>query len=136
MIFLSPQSKYKIKCVNFVNPVFFILTLEWSLVNKTDLIDLFLSGTYCHKTGTRPPSCITPRKPTIHSNKNFTKTRQFLHRNDLYGVMQSIACTEIDLVEYATCISIWCSSNTCNGLNVLRNRTTSMPESVLRYVCG
>ena len=23
------------------------------------------SGTYCHKTGTRPPSCITPRQPTI-----------------------------------------------------------------------
>ena len=26
----------------------------------------WLSGTYCHKTGTRPPSCITPQEPTIY----------------------------------------------------------------------
>ena len=25
-----------------------------------------LSGTYCHKIGTRPPSCATPRQPTIY----------------------------------------------------------------------
>ena len=41
---------------NFVNPVFFILTTEGSLVNKIDLQALHLSGT-CHKTRTRPPSC-------------------------------------------------------------------------------
>ena len=27
------------------------------LVNKRDLLALYLSGTYCHKTNTRPPSC-------------------------------------------------------------------------------
>ena len=26
------------------------------LVNKRDLLALYLSGTYCHKTGTGPPS--------------------------------------------------------------------------------
>ena len=26
----------------------------------------YLSGTYRHKTGTRPPSCATPRQPTIY----------------------------------------------------------------------
>ena len=28
--------------------------------------DLFLSGIYCHKTGTRPPSCNKPREPTMY----------------------------------------------------------------------
>ena len=32
----------------------------------TDLQALYLSGTYCHKTGTRPPSCNMPRGPTIY----------------------------------------------------------------------
>ena len=31
---------------------------------KTDLQALYLSGTYCLKTGTRPPSCQAPRQPT------------------------------------------------------------------------
>ena len=26
----------------------------------------FISGTYSHKTGTRPPSCVTPQRPTIY----------------------------------------------------------------------
>ena len=34
--------------------------------HKTDLQALYLSGTYCHRTGTRPPSCTKPRKPTKH----------------------------------------------------------------------
>ena len=25
-----------------------------------------ISGTYCHKTGTRPPNCVTTRQPTIY----------------------------------------------------------------------
>ena len=39
--------------------------LKRTVVNKTDLQASYLSGTYCHKTGTRPPSCPTPREPTI-----------------------------------------------------------------------
>ena len=35
----------------------FILTMEGSLVDKIDLQALYLSGTYCHKTGIRPPTC-------------------------------------------------------------------------------
>ena len=59
MCVLTETSKIRniILWVNNVNPVFFILTMEGSLVNKTDLQALYLSGTYCHKTGTRPPSC-------------------------------------------------------------------------------
>ena len=30
-------------------------------MNKRDLLALNLSGTYSHKTGTRHPSCVTPR---------------------------------------------------------------------------
>ena len=30
------------------------------------LLALYLSGTYCQKTGTRPPSCAAPRQPTIY----------------------------------------------------------------------
>ena len=43
----------------------FLLLTEGSLVNKRDLLDLYLSGTYCQKTGTRPPRCVTPLQPTI-----------------------------------------------------------------------
>ena len=44
------------------------------------LLALYLSGTYCHKTSTRTPSCVTPRQPTIHEsmdtkNKNGRKMR-------------------------------------------------------------
>ena len=39
--------------------------MEGSLVSKTDLQALYLSGTYCHKTGTRPTSCAKPQQPTI-----------------------------------------------------------------------
>ena len=40
--------------------------MEGSLVNKRDALALYLSGTYCHRTGTRPTSCVTPRQPTIY----------------------------------------------------------------------
>ena len=33
---------------------------------STDLQALYLSGTYCHRTSTRPPRCITPRQPTMY----------------------------------------------------------------------
>ena len=32
-----------------------------------DLLGLYVSGTYCHKTGTRPPSFQTPRQLTIYA---------------------------------------------------------------------
>ena len=47
---------------------FQFLYIFWKfLVNKTDLLALYLSRTYCHKTSTRPPSCVTPRQLTIYS---------------------------------------------------------------------
>ena len=36
-------------------------------MNKRDLLAFYLSGTYCHKTGTRSPSCVTPLQPTINT---------------------------------------------------------------------
>ena len=32
--------------------------MQLEQINKTDLQAICLSGTNCHKTGTRPPSCI------------------------------------------------------------------------------
>ena len=31
-----------------------------------NLLPSYLSGTYCHKTSTRPPSCATPRQWTMY----------------------------------------------------------------------
>ena len=31
---------------------------------------LYLSRTYCHTTGTRPPSCTTPREITMYRHTN------------------------------------------------------------------
>ena len=42
-----------------------VVMLE-SLVNKRDLHSLYLSGTYHHKKGIRPPSCVAPRQPTLY----------------------------------------------------------------------
>ena len=44
-----------------------ILT-EGLLVNKIDLQALYLSGTYCHKISTRPPSCAKPQQSTIYAD--------------------------------------------------------------------
>ena len=60
--------------------VFFILSKEGSLVNTTDLLALYLSGTYCHKTGTRSPSCVTPRLPTIYPIEGGQKDVSSLER--------------------------------------------------------
>ena len=36
-------------------------------MNKRDLAALYLSGIYFHRNGTRPPSYVTPRQPTIYT---------------------------------------------------------------------
>ena len=45
-----------------------LLTGEPSLRStyKVDKTGLQLSGTYCHKTSTRLPSCTMPREPTMY----------------------------------------------------------------------
>ena len=62
----SSQAKWdKIKVFNSSTKLSFIFTMEGSLLDKTDF---YLSGTCCHKTGTRTPSCQTPRQTTINAN--------------------------------------------------------------------
>ena len=59
-------------------------------MNKTDLLALYLCGTYCHKTGTRPASCVTPRQPTTsmspdsHMKKSFFEPIFFLNQSCLF----------------------------------------------------
>ena len=57
---------------------------------------LYLSGTYCHKSGTRPPSCQTPRQSTIYNNK---KLLQFafssLNVTGLLGRPSRVQCSKL-----------------------------------------
>ena len=52
------------KFVTLISIIF--STNQKHFLYKADLQDLFLSGIYCHKTGTRPPSCNKPREPTMY----------------------------------------------------------------------
>ena len=61
------------------------LLTEGSLVNRTDLQALNLSGTYCHKTDARPPSCAKPRQPTIYHWVNVQKWNDICKLNLLHA---------------------------------------------------
>ena len=47
----------------------FTLNVSRELLSHSSIVtvNFLFSGTYCHKTGTRPPSCKAPRELTIHS---------------------------------------------------------------------
>ena len=50
-------------------------------MNKRDLLALYLSGIYCHKTDPRPPSCVTHQQPTIYNkigSKQYFQSYVFL----------------------------------------------------------
>ena len=79
------------------SPIFLLLTKNlYYTINsnmatfhhsETDSQALYLSGTYSHKTGARPPSCNTPQEPTkyhlnlkcFYSRKYFGRLRLFTH---------------------------------------------------------
>ena len=50
---------------------FFLVSIYLSRLATSDLQALYLSGTYCHKTSTRPPSCNTPRELTVYLTEPF-----------------------------------------------------------------
>ena len=59
--------------------------LKQPLVDKTVFLALYLSGTYCHKTNTRPPSCGTPQQLTIYVVDQIRKIGQTFALS--YGVI-------------------------------------------------
>ena len=67
-------------------------------MNKKDLLALYLSGTYCHRTGTIPPSCVTPRQLTI---------------NDV-GIYTTAACENIDKKVFRTFDTNFFRGDECN----------------------
>ena len=50
-----------------------------TFLHSETAIALYLSGTYCHKTGTKPPSCQTPQQPTIYSEM---RLQLWIHNED------------------------------------------------------
>ena len=48
---------------------------------------LYLSGTYCHKTGTRTPSCGSPRQPTIYTTM---PTSEQTYHSKLFQFVQKL----------------------------------------------
>ena len=53
-----------IVCLLFSYNIARLIIMEGSLVNKRDLLALYLRLAYFQKTGTRP--CATPQQPTIY----------------------------------------------------------------------
>ena len=70
-----------------------------SLVNKIDLQASYLSGTYCHETGTGPPSFGTPRQPTIFVS--FQVFRDLIKKCNIAkaGEMEAIFSNVTDITE-------------------------------------
>ena len=63
----SPNSDKISVSFDTLNNTDLFLQSHGSLVDKTDLLALYLSGTYRHRTGTRTPSCKAPRQLTIYT---------------------------------------------------------------------
>ena len=62
-----------------------------ALYHKTDLQTLYFSGTYCHKTGTRPPSCTTPWQMCIRGSFLGSSHVYYLYCNpQLKNILQKL----------------------------------------------
>ena len=81
-------------------------------MNKTDLQALYLSGTYCHRTGTRPPSCAKPRQLTIYSTTHqlFLKQKHF----------KSVLDVDLAICSWIRAVAV-CFSNSRNFLDSVSN---------------
>ena len=57
-------------CMRYLLRIQQYCSWSWLLLthkDKRDLLALYLSRTYCHRTSTWPPSCVTPQQPTINT---------------------------------------------------------------------
>ena len=50
-------------------------------MGKTELHALYLSGTYCHKTGTRPISCAKPQQLVMYLTNSSCGNQSFFTEN-------------------------------------------------------
>ena len=64
-------------------------------MSKTDLQVLYLSGTYGHKTGTRPPSCAKPRQLTIYAMLYICNLFKFIGRQNYFFCKKRVFSTKL-----------------------------------------
>ena len=76
-----------------------------------DLKALYLSGIYCHKTGTRPPSCAKPWQRTINSKFfGFPRSKYKKQKRETIKVASTISARSILASEILTIPSTGMSS--------------------------
>ena len=85
---------------------------------ERDLQALYLSRTYCHKTCTRPPTCVTLRQPTIYPPGFGVCSIQMLVK--IYNKREKFFTIQhfLRLSHYCICLYaiLWCQKNKVIGL--------------------
>ena len=116
---------------------------------------LYLSGTYCHKTGTRLPSCVTPRQLTIYTTMptseqtyhfilNLVLLFQFVQKTvqKYFGVSISLAIFNLVILwwDYPEHRFQWHKGREPNFWFALANCwlliLVPIKQSALLYICG
>ena len=79
ILFDLPRSLICIKALLLlINPLKDIKECTYKRLNKRDLLALYLRGTYCLITSTRPPSCATPRQPIMYISNSVLRVVVFM----------------------------------------------------------